>query len=132
MSSWLQPARRADILGTTLYRIVWDKRIGYFEYPLPPVFYYKRAKIVEWFTKVEKVIIVELQAEPWGPKMIYETDIKEQARSMDLERFREIISYTRQTGFDQAYLWGAEWWYWLKEKQGRDSIWQEAKKLWLD
>jgi hypothetical protein len=22
-----------------------------------------------------------------------------------------------------------EWWYWLKEKQGKPEIWQEAKKL---
>jgi len=63
--------------------------------------------------------------------MIYETDAEEQSKSMDLEKFKEMIKYTEQTGFDEAYLWGAEWWYWLKEKHNDDAIWQEAKKLWL-
>ncbi len=130
LSSWTKPARKADILGTTLYRIVWDDRIGHFKYPIPSVFYYKRANFVKRFTDVEKIIIVELQAEPWGPRMIYETAIRDQAKSMDLRRFKEAIDYTRQTGFDVAYLWGVEWWYWNKEIRGNNSIWTEAKKLW--
>ena len=78
------------------------------------------------------MIIVELQAEPWGPKMIYETPLEEQNKSMNLEKFKEIIDYTQRTGFDEAYLWGAEWWYWLKEKHNNETIWQEAQKLFLD
>ena len=131
LSSWIEPARRADILGTTLYRTVWFKEINrHFKYPLPPVFYYKRAKITRWVTGIDRIIIVELQAEPWGPKMIYETPLEEQKKSMDLEKFREIIDYTCQTGFDEAYLWGAEWWYWLKEIKDNNAIWQEAQRLW--
>ena len=48
---------------------------------------------------------------------------------MNLEKFKEIISYTRRTGFDEAYLWGVEWWY-QRNKQGNGSMWNEAKKLW--
>ena len=129
LSSWLQPARMADILGTTLYRNVWSDTIGRFEYPIPPIFYGKRAKIVKFFTEVEKVIVVELQAEPWNKKMIYETSAKKQAQSMDLDKFKEVINYARQTGLSEFYLWGAEWWY-QKKEQGNDAIWSEAKKLW--
>ncbi len=133
LSSWIEPAWRADILGTTLYRTVWINKINrYFTYPLPAVFYYKRAKIARWVTGIDRVIIVELQAEPWGPKMIYETPLEEQNKSMNLEKFKEIIDYTQRTGFDEAYLWGAEWWYWLKEKHNNETIWQEAQKLFLD
>lgn len=133
LSSWIRPAWQADILGTTLYRTVWLEKINrYFTYPLPAVFYYKRAKLVRWITGIDRVIIVELQAEPWGPKMIYETPLEEQSKSMDLEKFKEIIDYTQRTGFDEVYLWGAEWWYWLKEKHNNDTIWQEAQKLFLD
>lgn len=132
LSSWIQPAIHADVLGTTLYRIVWSDVLGkHFKYPIPPVFYYKRANLVRLFTDVERIIIVELQAEPWSHKMLYETDTEEQSKSMDLGKFKEMIKYTEQTGFDEAYLWGAEWWYWLKEKHNDDTIWQEAKKLWL-
>ncbi|MFH1937972.1 MAG: beta-galactosidase [Patescibacteria group bacterium] len=130
LSSWTKPARKANILGTTLYRIVWDDRIGHFKYPIPPIFYYNRANYVKRFTDVEKIIIIELQAEPWGPKMIYETSIKDQDKSMDFQRFNEAVEYVRQTGFDEAYLWGVEWWYWNKEVRGNNAIWAEAKKLW--
>lgn len=131
LSCWLGPAFRADVFGTTLYRIVWIEKIGHFKYPIPAVFYYKRAKLVKRLTGVERAIIVELQAEPWGPSALYETAIWKQAKSMDLDKFKGIIDYTRRTGFDEAYLWGVEWWYWRKE-QGNNTLWQEAKKLWAD
>ncbi|MEA2113049.1 MAG: hypothetical protein U9P63_00075 [Patescibacteria group bacterium] len=129
LSSWIQPALLADILGVTLYRNVWSDTIGRFEYPIPPVFYGKRAKIVKLFTEVEEVIVIELQAEPWNKKMIYETSAREQAQSMNLDKFKEAVDYARQTGLGEFYLWGAEWWY-QKKCQGNDAIWGEAKKLW--
>ncbi len=131
LSCWLGPALRADVFGTTLYRIVWIEKIGHFKYPIPAVFYYKRAKLVKWLTGVERTIIVELQGEPWGPSALYETAVWKQAKSMDLDKFKGIIGYARQTGFDEAYLWGVEWWYWRKG-QGNNALWEEAKKLWAD
>jgi len=70
-----------------------------------------------------------LQAETWNHKMPYETPLDQQLAIMNIDRFKEVIEYTKQTGFDEAYLWGAEWWYWLKTEQNYDSIWQEAKSL---
>jgi len=129
LSSWIQPATRANILGTTLYRIVWNKTLSYFKYPIPPIFYHKRANLVKWITGIDRIIIVELQAEPWGPGPIYRMDLGEQAKSMDLNKFKGIIDYTYKTGFDEAYLWGVEWWYWRKEFLDYPDIWNEAKKL---
>jgi len=131
LSSWLKPALKGDIFGTTLYRIVWIEKIGHFKYPIPAVFYYKRAKLVKWLSGVEKMIVIELQGEPWGPRAIYETAVWKQAKSMDLDKFKGIIDYARRTGFEEAYLWGAEWWYWRKE-HGNNALWQEAKELWAD
>ncbi len=131
LSSWIKPAALADILGTTLYRIVWNDRIGYFEYPIPPVFYQKRAKLVEKITGVDKVLLCELQLEPWAPKQIYEIDETRQKRSMDINRFREIIEYSQKTGFDEIYLWGVEWWY-QRYVDGNDSLWNEAKQLFVN
>jgi len=54
--------------------------------------------------------------------MIWETTPEEQDKTMNLERFKGIIKYTEQTGFDEAYLWGAEWWYWLKTKQEKPEF----------
>lgn len=129
LSSWTKPASRADIFGTTLYRTVHSETWGQLTYPIPPVFYYKRAKFVRWLTGVDKMVVIELQGEPWGPKQIYETPVNVQALSMDLELFREIIDYVRQTGFDEVYVWGVEWWY-QKMAAGNGAMWAEAKKLW--
>jgi len=128
-SFWVQAARFGDIVGTTMYRKVWFHQLEtYVSYPFPPVFYARKAKIVEkLFSK--KVINVELQAEPWGPKLLYDSPLPEQEKTMNLGQFRKNIEFAQRTGFDEFYLWGAEWWYWMKEKQNQPEIWQEAQKL---
>ena len=130
LSLWLGPVWRTTILGTTLYRVVWDKTLGHFHYPIPPVFYYKRAQLAKKLFGLEKVFVIELQAEPWGPKQIYETPITQQEKSMNPAEFKKTIEYMRQTGLKEAYLWGVEWWYWMKTAMGDPTIWNEARKLW--
>lgn len=130
LSLWSQPASRATILGTTLYRVIYNDYLGVVHYPIPPVFYYKRAQLVKKLFNLDKVFVVELQAEPWWPKQIYETPIDKQFRSMNIDEFQKTIKYAKQTGFDEVYLWGAEWWYWLKEKEHDTYFWGEARQLW--
>jgi hypothetical protein len=36
--------------------------------------------------------------------------------------FRDDIDYARRTGADRVYLWGAEWWLFMREKYG-DETW---------
>ena len=132
LGTWYSAAKRADILGTTLYRIVWNDKIGYIHYPTPSVIYRLKAAIIMYLTGVEKIIIVELQGEPWGPKMIIETSLEDQYKSMDPEQFQENIDYVKGIEFSEAYLWGGEWWYWLKTKKNDDRIWNIAKKVFHD
>jgi len=128
-SLWIQAAKIGDIVGTTLYRKVWFKEIkSYFSYPFTPMFYWRKAEIINRLFKKE-VICVELQAEPWCPQLIYDCPINEQEKTMILDRFQESIDFAQKTGFKKFYLWGAEWWYWMKEKQNKPEIWLEAKKL---
>lgn len=129
LGTWYSAGKRADILGTTLYRIVWDKYLGYVKYPISSITYRIKAAIIMLATRVEKIIIIELQAEPWGPKMIIDTPLEEQYRSMGIEQFRNNIEYVKHVEFSEAYLWGGEWWYWLKTKKGDHRIWNEAKKV---
>ena len=129
LGTWYSAAKRADILGTTLYRIVWNDHLGYVHYPIASVVYRIKAAIIMYITGVEKIIIVELQAEPWGPKMIIDTPLEEQYKSMSPEQFRENIEYVKKIEFSEAYLWGGEWWYWLKTEKGDDRIWEEAKRV---
>jgi hypothetical protein len=129
LGTWYEAAARADILGTTLYRIVWNDHIGYVHYPIASAIYRIKAAIIMFLTNVDRIIIVELQAEPWGPKMIIETPLEEQYKSMNVKQFRKNIEYVREVEFSEAYLWGAEWWYWLKTVKGDGRIWNEAKKV---
>jgi len=125
---WIKAARYGDIVGVTMYRRVWSKEMGfYINMPFPSVFYWRKAQLIKnIFNK--KVICVELQAEPWGPTLLYDSPLDEQEKTMDLEKFKGNIEFARKTGLDEFYLWGAEWWFWMK-KQDKPEIWQEAKKL---
>ena len=128
-SFWIEAARIGDIVGTTMYKKVWFRQLGmYINYPLPSVFYYRKALYVKKIFK-KKVIVVELQTEPWGPKPLYLSPPEEQEKTMNLEIFQKNIKFAEQTGFDEFYLWGGEWWYWMKERQNQPAIWQEVKKL---
>jgi len=130
-SFWIQAARLGDIVGTTMYKKVWFHQLGiYIHYPFPPIFYWRKTQLIKkLFGK--KVIAIELQAEPWGPTLLYTSPLKEQEKTMNLEQFRQNIEFAKKTGLDTFYLWGGEWWYWMKEKQGKPEIWNEAKKLFI-
>lgn len=130
LSSWLRTASLADFFGTTMYRLTWNFWTGYYKYPLPPAYYHYKAKIIEFLLpNVKKVIISELQAEPWSQQPIHTLPISEQKEILGLDKFRQNLSYAKRTGMPEVYLWGVEWWYWLKVN-GEETYWQEAKKLW--
>lgn len=128
-SPWVLAASYGDMVGTTMYKKVFFSQLkAYITYPLPPIFYWRKAQVVKKLFGKE-VIVIELQAEPWGPKLLYDTPVEEQEKTMNLKQFRYNIEFAKKTGLKEFSLWGAEWWYWMKEKQGQPEIWQEAKKL---
>ncbi len=129
LSLWVQAAKRADIFGTTMYRIVHSPRFGYIEYPLPPRFFWLKANLVHLLYPDRPMIVSELQTEPWGPRLIYDISIEEQMKTMTFEHFKSNIEYAKAVGFPDIYLWGAEWWYWMKQNQDRPEYWNEAQKI---
>lgn len=129
LSVWFRAAKRADIFGATMYRIIWNKYTGYVKYPLPPKFFWLKANLVQLFEPKKPIIVSELQAEPWGPKQIYEMTLEEQSKSMNLAQFYDNIEYAKKVGFPEAYLWGAEWWYWMKVKHGDSRFWDAARDI---
>ena len=71
-SFWINAAKFGDIVGTTMYERVWVRQIRiYLSYPFTPNFYGNKTKIIKKLFGKE-VICVELQAEPWGPKLLYD------------------------------------------------------------
>lgn len=129
LSSWRNTAKAGDLFGTTMYRVVWHARFGYFSYDwLTPLFY----KMKLWLTgqAPDKAYIAELQAEPWVPdRDIKELTASEMYESLDLKRFQKNVDYAKRVGFSRAYLWGAEWWYWMKEVRGVAEFADYAKTL---
>lgn len=129
VSLWNRTANKADLFGFTVYRVVWDKNIGYwtYDYVMPTAGY--RVRLAMNGRDINTAYAVELQAEPWIPSLpLTSTPISEQFKSMDLNRLKANVEFTNKIGVSRAYLWGAEWWLWL-EKQGDGSFVDYVKKL---
>ena len=41
---------------------------------------------------------------------------------------RARIQFAPDVGFSEVYLWGEEWWYWMK-LPGDPSYWDEGKNV---
>ena len=74
------------------------------------------------------MIVIELQAEPWGPGLAHTLAPDVEAQSFSPDKFHATIDYVRAVGFPEAYLWGGEWWY-FKKVHGDDRFWNIAKEL---
>jgi len=129
LSAWVQAAKRADIFGTTMYLIVHSQKVGYLEYNLPPRFFWLKANIVHLFYPQKPIIVSELQAEPWGPNLLYDITVDEMMKTMSFPQLQKNIEYAKQVGFPDVYLWGAEWWYWMKIHEGRSEYWEYIKDV---
>ena len=128
LSLWLHTAKAADLFGTTLYRVVWNKMFGYINYNWVPAFVYK-ARLWLNGRDANTAYITELQAEPWIPDAnLIDTPLSEQYKSMSLEQLQKNIIFAEKTGMARAYLWGAEWWYWL-ETRGETGIPNYIKQM---
>jgi hypothetical protein len=129
-SLWIEAGKRADIVGSTLYRIIHDPTLGYVHYNfISPTQYARKVSLLKLWQPNDKVIVTELQAEPWVRELpISANSIEEQYRTLSPQQFRDNIKFARATGIDTFYLWGSEWWYWLK-LQGHEEIWNEATVL---
>jgi len=128
LSFWWHATRAdSDIFGTTIYRVVRTPRGKIFTYDwLPPAFYRWKAKLLG--RSMDSFFISELQAEPWftGSGAL-ETSIEAQKETMDLGRLKKNLDYVKKIGTPRVYLWGVEWWYWMRETQGDGRYWEIMK-----
>lgn len=129
LSLWVQAAKRADIFGTTMYRTIYKKGLGYFEYPIGPRFFQFKNQMIKLFAHQDNAIVIELQGEPWISGSTIDNPLEEQFKSMNPDQLRGNVEYAEKVGFPQIYLWGVEWWYWLKEKQNHPELWDTAREL---
>ncbi len=126
--TWLPAYRRGDVFGTSLYLYIWNHKLGPLRYPIAPAFFRIKRNIIRLLGGPKESIVIELSAEPWLLQPILKTPIDVQQERMGIDKFNTMIEFSGKTGFDKFYLWGAEWWYWMK-KQGNDEHWNRAKEI---
>jgi hypothetical protein len=132
---WKLAAQKGDVFGTTMYRRVYPKVIGSIfglvDYPITPDFFRLKEKIIRALTGKpdQQYIVIELQGEPWSPKYLNITPIDWQVKNFPPEFFSSVIDYAKQTGFETYYLWGTEWWYWMKVQNGHPEYWEMMKGI---
>ena len=128
LSTWSKPIKLGDYFGTTLYRVVRTPKGGIWTYDwLPAVFYRWKAQIQG--KDLSTFFVAELQAEPWFTDAGAEdTPVDEQEKTMDPERLERHLDYVTHIGVPRAYLWGVEWWYFMKEERGDGRYWDIVKK----
>jgi len=117
---------RPDVFGCTFYG-VQHKKGAYSHSKIPWWWYWLRAKIIQAMTN-RSMFIHELQAEPWGPKAIWEMSRKEQDKSMNLTQLERNITLAKKTKLYPIDLWGGEWWYWRSKNYNDTLITKTVKK----
>ena len=127
-TSWGIPIRRPipDIVGFSYYRVTYDKGA------------YRKSIYQPWIFKLRALLIKiihnrpsfihELQAEPWGPKNIWEMTPEQQAESMSLDILNQNIDAAHSTELLPIDMWGLEWWYWQKTTQNQPAQWKTVAR----
>lgn len=131
LGTWKGAYSRGDAFGTSVYVHFWNPELGQFRTILPPWTYVIKDNLMAAFYGEKPTMLIELSAEPWLLEPIAQVPIEVQFTRMNLEKFEDILDYAADTRFDQQYLWGAEWWYWLK-LQGHPEMWERGKKLYQE
>lgn len=128
LSPWTTFAGASDQVGISIYRVVRNRWLGIIRYwYFPANFYNYRARIANH--KAPNVIVTEFQMEPWTLGPLPNTPLAEQLETFDIDQMKTNLSFVEQLDFNMTYFWGAEWWYWMKEKQGRPEFWDLAKTI---
>ena len=129
LSLWIQAAKRADIFGTTMYREVYSAKLGHWRYPIGPNFFKVKQLIIKLFAHQKNTIVIELQGEPWVQGWTVAAPVETQLASMNAATLIDNVEFAKKTGMKEIYVWGVEWWYWMKEKQNNPTLWEAAKTI---
>lgn len=131
LSAWLAFARETDGLGVSVYRSVTNPWLGIVRYWfIPPWAYSRKAALVQSFTG--PIFISEFQMEPWSEMPLQNTKLEDQYKTLSIQYMRQNFTYAKRMSVPAVDFWGAEWWYWMKEKQGIPEFWDEARRFFAE
>lgn len=128
LSPWTTFAGASDQVGISIYRAVRNPWLGIIRYwYFPANFYNYRYQLAKH--KTGEVIVTEFQMEPWTLGPLPTTPLDEQLETFDINQMKANLAFVERLDFTMVYYWGVEWWYWMKEKQGRPEFWNLAKTI---
>ncbi len=128
LGTWAGAFRHGDAFGTSVYVYFWNPELGQFRTVLPPWFYRAKERVMKLWYGDKPTFLIELSAEPWLIEPVVNVPLDVQYSRMNIDKFNDILAYAERTRYEEQYLWGAEWWYWL-HKQGEDAMWNRGKEL---
>ena len=128
LGKWYGAYKRGDVFGTSVYVHFWNPELGQFRTLVPAWGYRVKENLMALIFGYRPAFLIELSTEPWLIAPVIEVDIETQLTRMDLEKIKDIIKYAEDTRFEKQYLWGAEWWYWMKQN-GHPEIWEWGREL---
>lgn len=128
LGTWNGAYSRGDSFGTSVYVYFWNPELGQFKTILPPWFYRVKENIMALIHGEKETFLIELSLEPWLLEPVTDVPVETQYSRMDIDKFNEIIEYAKGTRYENQYLWGGEWWYWLNE-HGHPEMWERGKEL---
>ena len=131
LGTWYGAYSRGDMFGTSVYVHFWNPELGQFRTYLPPWFYRAKDNLMALVYGRKDSVLIELSAEPWLLEPVTKIPLETQFTRMNLEKFEDILNYAKDTRYDEQFLWGAEWWYWL-ELQDHPEMWNRGKELFAE
>lgn len=111
--NWMEAVASADMLGVSVYRKVYNSIFGIFTpVPFPASAYQLKTALVG----SKKVIITELQTEPWLSRKDSKERLPQRQSSLfSIKDFTANVDFGKKIGFEEIYLWGVEWWYYMAQ-----------------
>src|SRR3989344_1229906 len=125
---WYGAWKHGDVFGTSVYMYLWNPTVGKIKSVYWPFIYKLKTSLMEVFFGSKKSFLIELSLEPFLTTPIVNTSLENQLDRMDMDKFNEVLGFAQKTGFDTQYLWGAEWWYYMKTRNHPEFL-QRAKEL---
>lgn len=128
LGTWRGAYSLGDAFGTSVYVYFWNPELGQFKTVLPPWFYRVKEGLMALLYGEKETFLIELSLEPWLLEPVANVPVETQYSRMDIGKLTEIVEYARDTRYERQYLWGGEWWYWLKDR-GHPEMWERGKEL---
>jgi hypothetical protein len=130
---WRWILDNADVVAQSVYvkrqRGPWDW-FYIFPYRLGPLTADLRQQAGDAIHRDKALWIGELQAEPFeSPTVDVRQVPTDQAASFSARRLDANVELAARSGASRVYLWGAEWWLYLRDARGEPELWTKARQL---